>query len=425
MEKKLNHLENRVVLEKLTDSIEKTLESKIKSYVNNLMRTTMENVLNKQLQTMSHQFNERFDILEEKVKAELKPGITNQSNQWSQKASIFEVNEHILRTASDTQIRIKEIENILKQLNSRVQGGIAKTDVNRKMISAVDTKLTNNSNAMNRMEDEIKLVTDKIDQGTTKLKIIEKSVSAVGPVAETWMKLEKMEEDAKFRHNDVSMTLEKFEDPIKLITDKVDRTTAKLEAIEESISSAQMTQMIEQLEEKVEQNKDSLSEKLEVLHVTLQDIQNETENCSNSTSNISHSTAKSSKNVCTNSECSDSKEIINETKNNLLKVCNSLLRKITESNKAMTDAIALEELEFSKDDKEYIQECCDTLLKNIRNDFNQFNTLTRDFFDDQKHKIDNIIKHIQVTSDEKNELNILTVQDALHNKMDTPENHKL
>ena len=68
MEKKLNHLENRVVLEKLTSSIEKTLESKIKSYVNNLMRTTMESVLNKQLQTISNRFDERFDTLEEKFK---------------------------------------------------------------------------------------------------------------------------------------------------------------------------------------------------------------------------------------------------------------------------------------------------------------------------------------------------------------------
>ena len=235
MEKKLNHLENRVILEKLTSSIEKTLESKIKSYVNNLMQITMESVLNKQLQTMSHQMNERFDILEGKIKAELKPGITPQNNQSSQKISNSEKDEQVRRNAADTQIKLTEIEDRLKLLDSRVQGGIAKNDVNRKMIAALDTKLTNSSNDMHslheqtlknvtdhlqriesekvsvgkmslfkatctkleKMETQIKLITDKIDQNTTTLNMVQQFTSACGPVAETWMKLEEMQDIIK------------------------------------------------------------------------------------------------------------------------------------------------------------------------------------------------------------------------------------
>ena len=524
MEKKLNHLENRVILEKLTSSIEKTLESKIKSYVNNLMQITMESVLNKQLQTMSHQMNERFDILEGKIKAELKPGITPQSNQSSQKTSNSEKDEQVRRNAADTQIKLTEIEDRLKLLDSRVQGGIAKNDVNRKMIAALDTKLTNSSNEMHslheqtlrnvtdhlqriesekasvgkmslfkatctkleKMETQIKLITDKIDQNTTTLNIVQQFTSACGPVAETWMKLEemqdsikqldtkvqegivknddnsemiaaidtkladtsqtmhslhgkimtdvtsqmnrleaeirKMEKDAGINHRDISTTVERMEDPIKLITDKVDQNTTKLETIEELVSSTGPTvQMVEQLEKKVEKIKNLSHDKLNLLHTTLQDVHNETKSCSNSMSDISCNTSKGSEDFSPKSSGYGSQEIINENKNNLLKVCNKVLRKVHDSNKAMVDSVVDsvmasttgENNNLSRDSKKHIQKCCDTLLENVKNELTQSNTFTRELFKDPSRKIDLIVTNIKpIGNGFKNEFK------TLHNKID-------
>ena len=278
LEKKLNHLENRVVMEKLTSAIEKTFESKFKSYANNLMMTTIESLLNKQLQTVSQHFNKRIDTLEEQIiqqsKSELKPGIT--SNQSPQKSSNFEMNEQVRRTATDTQIKLKEIEDSIKQLENKVQGGIAKNDVNRKMIVALDTKLTNNSKAMHTLHE--RTLTDVTEQ----LKRIESEQTGV--VEMNLSAVKKTEDCAKMTRTKV----ERMEDRLKLITDKIDQNTTKLKAIEKYSSATGPTaQMVEQLGQKVERNKNVSQEKLDVLHTTLHDIHRETESCSNSVGDVS------------------------------------------------------------------------------------------------------------------------------------------
>ena len=266
MEKKLNHLENRVVMEKLTSSIEKTFESKFKSYANNLMMTTIESVLNKQLQTISQHFNERIDTLEEQIiqqiKAEVKPGITSPSNQSPQKSSSFEVNEQMRRTATDTQIKLKEIEDSIKQLDSRVH--------------SLDSKLTNNSKAMHTLHE--RTLTDVTDQ----LKRIESEQA--GLVEMNLSAVKKTEDCSKMTRTKV----ERMEDRIKLISDKIDQNTTKLKAVEKYTSATGPTaQMVEQLEKKVERNKNVSQGKLEALHTTLYDIHKETKNFTNSVGDIS------------------------------------------------------------------------------------------------------------------------------------------
>ena len=58
------------------------------------------------------------------------------------------------------------------------------------------------------------------------------------------------------------------------------------------------------------------------------------------------------------------------------------------------------ESQFSKDGKKHIEECCDTLLKSVKNEFTSqllhCNTATRKLFDEQNTKVDNICRNIQL-----------------------------